>query len=1070
MKQLLLTILIGFAFYISYAQQHALKGTVISAADKQPLSGATLTIQESRQIATTDKNGNFTIATLLPNLTLSISYIGFQSQEIKVSLPVTSAIMITLLPKTSQLSEVTVSTGYQTLPKERATGSFEQLDKRILSQQVSPDILSRLPAIANSVIADRTTGGSNGRLMIRGLSTIQGPKDPLVIVDNFPYDGNISNINPNDVESVTILKDAAAASIWGAQAGNGVVVITTKKGRFNQPLTVTLNSNLSISRKPDLSYIPQISSSDFIDVEEMLFGKGYYKSQINSSSHPALSPVIELLNKETNGTLSAAAANSQINALRNVDVRNDFSKYFYQPAVNQQYALSLEGGTKQMAWTATGGYDKDISNLDARYDRLNLRFQNKYQVYKDLQITSGIWFTQSNTISGKPGYGDIIPKSGYYLYPYAQLADANGNPIALTKDYEQTYLSTAGNGKLLDWNYYPLTDYQHATTTTGIADVVANAGVNCRIWKGLNADVKYQFERQQTTTKSLWDQNSYFARDLVNRFTQINSAGVVTNNIPAGGITDLSDATLKAHDLRGQLNFTHTWGVNDISALAGGELRSAHTISDRNRFYGYNDDLLTYGNVNYTTQYPNFITGSNALIPDNRDISDQITNYVSYFANAAYTYRSKYIISVSGRRDASNLFGLNTNDQWNPFWSAGASWNLSDESFYHSELLPYLRLRATYGYSGNINPALVAANTIAYYSGTSPYTSRPYARFSNYYNPDLKWENSRMINIAADFHTKGNRISGSLEVYQKKGTDLFGTAILDYTAGIGTQIVKNVASMKGKGIDLQLKTINLEQKIKWYTTLNFSYYKDQVVDYYLKSLQGSNFISYNNNVTVSGLKGYPVYGVFAYKSAGLDPQTGDPRGYLNGQVSKDYTAITGSGTQVGDLQYFGSAIPTGFGSVINTFSYGHLTLDFDIVYKLGYYFRKTSINYSSLYSTWLGNSDYANRWQKPGDERTTNVPSMVYPASSARDNFYAGSASLVEKGDHIRLQYINLGYELNKEAWHQLPFKSVQVYLNISNLGIIWRANKSGIDPDYYNSTYPLNNPVTFAFGLKTTF
>ncbi|GAB3832880.1 hypothetical protein GCM10028895_51200 [Pontibacter rugosus] len=181
-----------------------------------------------------------------------------------------------------------VSTGYQRIPQERATGSFAQVSEATLQEQVSTDILSRLEAVASGVSVDRSR--LTPELMVRGLSTINGPATPLIVVDNFPYEGDIGNLNPNDVESITVLKDAAAASIWGARAGNGVIVITTKKGRFNQPLTVGFNSSVSVSQEPDLSYLQQMKASDFIDVEQFLFEKGYYRGQLASSGRPVLSP------------------------------------------------------------------------------------------------------------------------------------------------------------------------------------------------------------------------------------------------------------------------------------------------------------------------------------------------------------------------------------------------------------------------------------------------------------------------------------------------------------------------------------------------------------------------------------------------------------------------------------------------------------------------------------------------------------------------------------------------------------------------------------------------------------
>ncbi|HEY0176707.1 MAG TPA: SusC/RagA family TonB-linked outer membrane protein, partial [Pedobacter sp.] len=434
------------------------------------------------------------------------------------------------------------------------------------------------------------------------------------------------------------------------------------------------------------------------------------------------------------------------------------------------------------------------------------------------------------------------------------------------------------------------------------------------------------------------------------------------------------------------------------------------------------------------------------------------------YANGSYTYNGKYMVSLSGRRDASNLFGLNTNDQWNPLWSAGGSWELSREKFWRVAAVSYLRLRATYGFSGNIDPSMSAVTTIAYI-GTSLNTPAQQAQFRNYFNPDLTWERSAMMNFGLDFRMAGSRLSGSIEYFNKKGTNLYGNALIDYTGGVGTSIVKNVASTKGTGVDIELNSLNVSSgKFSWTSNLNASFYKDQVLKYYLSSQQASSYV--NESTSISGVEGKPVYSIFAYKWAGLDPANGNPRGYLNGQISTDYAKLTGSAATIKDLNYHGSALPTAYGSVGNTFTYKNFSITARLSYKLGYYFRRTTLKYNSLYSQGTGNADFAQRWQKPGDEVITDVPSMIYPGSSSRDLFYSLSDALVEKGDHIRLQYVNFAYEMNRQQYNFLPFKTLSIYVNAANLGLLWAANKYHLDPDYRAGNV-LKPSKTFSLGLR---
>lgn len=1021
-----------------------------------PLVGATIKVKGTVKVTSTNAEGEFYLQGVDEKAVLVISYLGYEVMEIAAAKDIG---ILKMTSAAGKLDEVeVVSTGYQNIPKERATGSFLVLNNDLLNQQYGTNILHRLESIANGYSLYRDQNGEE-RMMIRGMSTIQGVKSPLIVVDNFPYEGDINNINPNDVETITILKDAAAASIWGTKAGNGVIVITTKKGKFNQSLSVDLSANITLTDKPNLFYLKGISPSDFIEVEKMLFAKGFFKNQIDAFDKPALTPVVELLIRKDNGENGIEAF---INSLKQIDIRNEYDKYMYQKAINQQYAISLSGGSSNMNWLFSSGYDRNISELDAKYNRLNIRYTNTFKPIKNLSIITGIYYTQTKSDSGKPAYGSISTSSGD-LYPYARFADTDGIPLPVMKGHRQTYIDAPENSKLLDWNYYPLEDYKQTQRANNLQNIVANFGLNYNFLQNFAIDLKYQYERQSTEGSSKYGLDSYFTRDLINTYSSIDKAtGKIINNIPQGSIKDLSDDVFEAQQFRGQLNYDQAWGKHRILAIAGGEIRHGRTTGNSHRIYGYNDDLLTYGNADFTKPYPTWITGGEIFIPNNTGFTDWLNRFVSVYSNAAYSYKDKYTFSASARRDASNLFGVNTNDKWTPLWSAGASWEISKEPFYNSIQLPYLKLRMTYGYSGNVDQGRTAVTTMQYVDN-SPYTLSPYARFSNYANPDLKWERVATLNFGLDFKIKKDVLSGSIEYYEKKGADLFGTFPVDYTGIPDFTVTRNLAFMKAKGVDVVLKVKNLDRSIKWTTDLNFNFYKDVVTRYYQRTMQGSTFL--NGGAQFAGVVGKPVYSVFSYQWAGLDHETGDPMGYFKGQISKDYTSLTGAATSVNDLKYNGPAMPIFSGSLGNTFKWNRLFLTFRVTGKFGYYFKKNSINYTSLFANRIGHSDYTGRWQKSGDENITNIPSLVYPANSSRDSFYKNSSILVDKGDHIRLQYITLGYEVNNK---ELPFKRLNLNFNINNVGILWRSNNNHLDPDYYAGNLPA--ATSFSLGIKGSF
>ena len=1069
MKRKLLVPLICWNIFV-FAQQQV-TGVVQDAASSQPIANIRIGILGTNKMVLTDKKGQFTL--LLDNsiektMRLLISGQGYKMLDHRVNLPLQHPLLFLLHPKVENIQEVNISTGYQKIPKERATGSFSSVDNELLQQQVTTNVMDRLPAITSGLTV--STGlTEKGQLMIRGLSTLQGPKSPLIVVDNFPYEGDLSRINPNMVENITVLKDAAASSIWGARAANGVIVITTKASKFNKPLSVEFTSNLTLSEKPNLSNSRQIASSDFIDVEMQLFKNGYYNSDINSSSHPVLTPVVDLLNKEKNGSVTHEEAMQQIDRLRTVDVRDQYRKYMYLPMENKQYAVNIAGGLPNFSWTSFIGFDDNTGNLGEKYQRLNTRFQNNWKPFDQLTVTTGVQFSNTDTKGGRNPYNSITMK-GNWKIPYLEFADSNGNPLVVNADYNQNYKNSLQGLGLLDWNYYPLTDWQHIQATNNTNEIIIDAGLNYKILKGLDGDIKYQYQRLNGQNATIGDEENYNTRYLINSFAQVNTDGTIKFIIPKGGILNKGNTQTGINNFRGQLNYNASFNKHHISAIAGGETRSTETHYESNRYYGYNQNDLSSAVVDYIHEYPNFVTGSNNFIPQSGSIRKTRFNFLSLYANAAYTFDNRYTVSGSMRRDASNLFGLKTNDQWNPFWSAGAAWNISNENFYQVPFLPVMKLRGSYGYSGNIDPAMVAVTTIVYDGITSIYTGGPTARIDQYFNPNLRWEMMRMINFGIDFESKNRRISGSLEYYTKKGSNLFGEAPLDYTTGI-TQMLWNVAGMKGNGIDIVLNTKNIDKGFKWNSIINFSIYKDKVTDYYLRNTFASNFVpAAGNTAPVSGIIDLPVYSVFAYKWAGLDPNTGEGRGYLNGEISKDYSKIMASDTGIEDLQYFGSAVPTTFGSFINSMRYKQFNLDIGITYKLGYWFRRNSINYTSLISSRDGHSDYAKRWKKPGDELITDVPSSVFTTNSARDAFYNGSAVLVEKGDHVRLQYLNIGYQIKQEVLQNTPLKNLHFYCAINNLGLLWSENKVGLDPDYNWGTYSLKPVTSYSLGLRAQF
>lgn len=963
---------------------------------------------------------------------------------------------------TVMLEEITINSGYQSISKERATGSYANIGSEKLLQQVHTNVLDGLHLIGSGVsIGRRSIAG--GQLMVRGLSTLQGPRDPLIVVDNFPYEGDINNINPNDVENITVLKDAAAASIWGARAGNGVIVITTKQGRFRQPTRIEVHSNLKAVGIPDLYFQRPLPTEDIIEVERFLFENQYRFSDTAHFSRPPFTEAYELMFLNRNGSLPDHELEAQLATLSSYDIYDEYTRTFYRRGVNQQHAVTLRGGTESLAWVVSGGMDRNRDNLDAGYQRLSLRANQTYRLSDRISIQTGLNYTQSKMTSGRTRLSDLSMTGGGRP-PYLRFMDGNGVAIPYYRDYRSVYLDQLDDAGLVDWKYYPATDYMHDTRASVLQNLMAQFGVRTKVVKGVSASVNYQFQQEQSVANHVADKESYYARNYTNSFYQPIEGEYP---VPIGGIKDYSDGQSTAHNVRGQLDASKEWGDHSVAGIIGGEARIIDNVGHNFRQYGYDREITTNVQVNHATRYINYITGREATIESRVSESSTASRYVSLYGNAAYTYKRRYTFSASARRDASNIFGVNTNRKWTPLWSAGVSWDISNEPNYNIHGIPSLKIRATYGYSGNVDPSMTGLTTFRY-SLTSPFTRMATARIDRYSNPELRWEKSRQFNVGVDVSFLNNRISGSMDYYRKRGVDLYGPAELDYTAGLGTpSITKNVSSMKSNGLDIHLNTVNTRGALRWTTHIMANAYRDKVTDYYLPFSSVQSFVGAGD--VVLGIVGRPLHALYSYRWAGLNPQTGAPQGYLpDGTISDDYNQLRGADVTVDDLVYHGSGMPHFFGTLGNSFQWRSISLTCHISYKLGHYFRRPSINYSSFFRSLRGHTDYLNRWQAPGDEAITHVPSMTYPATSSRDSFYSGAEVLVSKADNIRFEYVRLDYTLPPNLLAAAGISKANVYAIAQNIGVIWTHNDYGIDPDFSTNTMPA--PPTIAIGLKMEF
>lgn len=1046
-------------------------GTVVDGQGK-PLAASTILVKGTMQGTSTDGEGRFSLGNVPANGVLVVSSIGYDNKQVKISGK--STISITLNEVVTELKNVeVVSTGYQAIPRERATGSFYQVENKLINRSVSTNIIDRLNGVVNGLNfqpnAKSGIGqGNRSNITIRGNSTINANSNPLIVIDGFPYDESqdntnlINNINPNDVESITILRDAAASSIWGARSGNGVIVITTKRGKFNQKTKINFNSNLTISEKPRLDYLKRMSSAQSLEVQHAIFNTGYYNDYDDSyptfNYFPHVPAGVEVLLAERSGKISSIVAEQRLLELANQDVRIDIDRYLLQNSTNQQYALNLSGGSNNYYYYGSVGYDKNrYSTVRDNTERITARFDNTYKPYRRIEVNSYIVYTQSKTNNN--GFG----VQQFLNVPYAKFADENGNPLPISFGaIREAYTDTASFPALLNWKYFPLKELALNDNLEAQTDNRIGLGVKYNLVKGLVLDVKSQWQRTYTNGRKIFNRNSYYVRDLVNSYMQVRADGSIYYPVPHADILDNSDLQQFNYNVRLQLNYDNSWGDHNVVAVAGFEKRELTSQLRNVRNYGYVPATGTVGvNIDYNSSFTVRPGGLVKSIPNpGTQILETTNRYVNSYVNSAYSFKRKYTLSISGRMDGSNFFGVKANQRIVPLWSVGGLWDIGQETFYSVSWLPELKLRLTYGFNGNMYNSVTAYPTFNYLSSISTVLSnRTYAAIQTPGNPDLKWEKIKMTNISLAFETTNARIKGNIDLYFKKGTDLIGTIITDPTTGFES-ITGNLASISGQGLDISIKTNNIASRnIRWESSLLFSYNTDKVLAYEYASKSGIE------NLGGAPIIGKPLYSIYSYRWAGLDPNNGDPRVYISDTITE--FGIANTNVKESDLIFNGSSAPKIFGSLMNTFYYKSISLSFNFIYKFNYYFRRSSINYQSLLNgAESGHADYGMRWRKAGDELITDVPSFSTTPSAAREAVYRQSNILVERGDHIRLQDIRLSYDIGKTNFRNFPFQSIQIYAYANNIGVLWKANTQGTDPDFGDSIIPPPKSIAIGFNI----
>jgi len=907
-------------------------------------------------------------------------------------------------------------------------------------------------------------GGTASDIRVRGLSTIESDETPLIVLDNFPYEGSIGNIDPNTIESITVLKDAAAASIWGARAGNGVIVITTKSPDADGGIMISLNANFNIGERPDLTYGKDwLPSKTVMEIEKQRYGLGHYTFGDNQTTRL----YVDYLKRHDDGLLSDEGLRSLEQNLRATDTRKEAMDHLYRNSGFQQYALNIAGRGERYGYTITAGYHGSNSEIVGNTgQRINLGVRNRFTPNKYVDVGIAVDYAGQRSENNGVSYSDL--SQGGRISPYLRLRDDDRTPLAVPVANLRPYYAelAEGNG-LLDWQYRPLEEQDLHEITSFSQELRLNGDLEVRPLDGLTVKMIYQYVNGKIRSENHYLEDSYYVRNLVNMFTQPNG----TYAIPYNGILRTGNPQERySHFGRVQVDYRTEFNEkHSVSALAGIEMRHSQIEQfPASVLYSYESDYLTGNNqYNFNQTYPTRPAGTNQRIPGaspnhrlfiNRDIS--------YFANVSYDFDRRYVLSGSLRWDGSNLFGVKTNQKGVPLWSMGGSWNLSNEAFYPIEqAVPYLRLRTTYGVSGNVNKTVTHQPTIIF--GTS-FIGETAATLMSIGNPSLRWEQVKTLNTGVDWRIADGWLSGTAEYFRKKGNDLIGNDYMDPTTGISDNYKINYANIETTGWDMQLSSKNLQGKFSWSSVMVSSWVKNKITNY--RTNDNVLLSEYFQTVPPPGV-GRSRDVVYAIPWNGLSPQTGLPVVFMDGHSTADYQTYYQQYLDPGMLSNVGSSVPTWYGSFRNIFSWKGFEVAAMLTWKSGFVFRRMSMGPSDEYSENY-HTDYYKRWENPGDELHTDVPRHITQEEADQytgvGSVYRYSEALITKGAHIRLQDVSFSYRLSGRILGSIPVRGVRIYGYARNLGILWRANREGIDPDFTAAQY--RTPRAYSVGVQLDF
>lgn len=1061
-------------------QQQPVSGRVLDNNGK-PVRGVTVRIKGSKIGSTSDADGYFRfVSNGLQDQQIEITCLGYEELVLNAKADMGNLVLKT---KDAQLDEiaVVVNTGYQKISKERAAGSFSQVTAKDMEGRLQTNFLERVEGLLPGMSLNLNQNKDNPQnknnsvgLEVRGRSTLNAEAAPLIVLDGMPFEGDLTALNPNDIETMTVLKDASAASIYGVRSSNGVIVITTKIGKEG-PARIDYSNTLSLTGLPSLTYLNRMNSSELVDFQKEMFN---YRSGDYAGLDPrkAMNDVYLALYEHKGGKISEAELESQLDVFRNRDRRSQMDEFLNSHRFDQQHSLSLSGGTDRYKYSYSLNYTQpgDYNKNRPVNKSIGFNIRNSIKVTDWMNVNVNL-LGKNQKQDGNTGFNFynqyLGGKASYYL-----LRNADGSEAQWYNNKSQFEIDRLNSLGLVDETFIPIQEVNNTHTNFYNKYLNINIGANFKLMKGLSFDVSYQNERTEGYNGRTYAANAYNTDDAVyvgrdvNDATQIDKNNVIRRNVPLGGQFSERRLDINSYTVRGQLNYETLFAdKHEINVIAGAERRAINSRYTDIYKYGYDPSSLVYKGINeelfgLNIQNTQALFNSFTLLKKEEGFQDLVNRYVAFYANGSYTYDRNLTLSGSVRIDQSNLFGTDIKNQYKPLWSVGALYRMPN---FDQSWLNRWAVRMTYGINGNVpkgsGPYLISkVNT-----NLNPYNSELQAYIDTPPNPSLRWERTDVFNFGIDFALLSNRLSGSIDLYNKKTADLLGPTAVDPTLG-WTQVNLNYGNMRNRGIELALNSkILKKEKFGWDATLNMSYNKNEITHLYVQQ----NTVAYYYNEPQNRV-GKPVGSLYSIDYAGLDSKGAPLARKQDGTLINNTQQLS-----VNDLIYNGTTVPPYTVALRNGFNYKDFSLNFMLIFNGGHVMRTVhpemltklaELNYNSNFDKlWL---DY---WKKPGDESNPDLaPAFTSAASGNISDIYNAADKFVEKADYIKLRDISLSYTLPSKVIARTPLRYVRVTGQVMNAWR-WAANSHNLDPEVWAGYKPLLvsrgvlSPVTYNFGLS---